>query len=280
MAGKKVVKKKKSSGWGITSTAKKLVKSGNKYVLGRYAPKGVADIATIAKDLAWLKLMINVEKKFFKSTSASPLYVGQVNGNVSGHNMIYSSPPVPQGDGQQYRTGASIKLISQRFNLQFVQESAAVNNMKGVIYVVETKGKPYGSLSIANEIDEMFFPNQWIYNYNGGTPYIYDLTCRRNVDYMGNCRILRKIPFNIKQDSISGQNQMKTVSFGMKYKNRHVKFDGDSNTISGGEMFLIIMLDSGNANSTTACTLNGVPITAVSTGCYINWDITSYYVDN
>lgn len=279
MVGKKVVKKKKSSGWGITSTAKKLVKSGNKFVLGRYAPKGVADIATIAKDLAWLKLMVNVEKKFFKTTSTTPLFLGQVNGNVSGHNMIYSTPRPAQGDGQQYRQGSSIKLISQRYNLQFIQESAAQSGFKGVIYVVETKGKPIGPLSIANEIDEMFFGNQWISNYNAGTQ-IYDLCCRRNVDYMGNCRILRRIPFNIKQDAISSQTQVKTVSFGMKYKNRHVKFDGNTTDVSGGELFLVVMMDTGNCNSVTACTLSGVPITAINTGVSCNWDITSYFVDN
>lgn len=274
---KKVVTKKK--GWGIKSTAKSLVKAGTKYVKGRYAPGGKLDIGTIARDLAYLKLMINVEKKFFKSTSASPLYVGQVNGNVSGHNMIYATPRPTQGDGQQYRQGSSLKLISQRYNLQFVQLSAQQSAMKGVIYVVETRGKPIGPLSIANEIDEMFIGNQWISNYNAGTQ-VYDLTCRRNVDYMGNCRILRKVPFSLKQDNISGQTQIKTVSFGMKYKNRHVKFDGNTTDVSAGEIFLVIMLDSGNANSVTACTLNGVPITAVSTGTSVNWDITSYFVDN
>ena len=72
---------------------------------------------------------------------------------------------------------------------------------------------------------------------------------------------------------------IKDVTIPLKMSH-HVRYSQDSTTVTGGQLIAIILADSGNTHASAACTLTGVPIAAVNSALYFNYDYTAYYYDN
>lgn len=264
--------------WGFKHTAKKLVASAQKYVTDRYAPKSGLSVANLASDLAALKLLVNVEKKRYVQTSDQIRWVGQLNGDTSGHATIYITPLPTQGDGYNQRNGNSLKLISQYMSFQFAQMANQHAPVKVYIDIWKTNGIPVTIANYANLVGDLYKVNQWLFDLNSSA-VIYDTNSAKNPDYHGTCRKLRTVTFTIGGDTIANQTKQISKTIKMKY-GFHVRFDGNTTGLTQGEIFIVMRCDRGNINGTTASTLTGVSDTAINTGLTYLYNITSYYVDN
>lgn len=276
---KRISKKK---GFGLKYNAKRLgqavTKAGTNSIMDRYIKGKHLNLANAVSDIKWL---MNVEKKRHVLTSSAVEYVGQSNGNSSGHLPIYITPQPSQGDGYNQRNGNSFKLLSQYMQFQFKQESSATAGIKLIIDIWQTTGMSIGSPTVFGEVINLYKPNQWVSDLNvpTGTYLIYDTSSAKNPDYQGNCKKIRTIKVTLPADTLSTQVTSKTIPIKMKYKNHHIKFDGNTSTMTTGELWMVIRADRGNNNG-SASTLQGVIDQVADSGLEVLYSITSYYVDN
>jgi hypothetical protein len=226
-------------------------------------------------EIAAIKKVINVEKKVFNISYTSNLGLGQVIGNSAGWYIADITPNPAQGITESTRNGASIKLTGSRFNFCFQQQSGATTAIKVRIMIIHITGK---SMTPSDWVNTRYELNQFV--LNAGAPSIIDYNSQLDLNGQGGFKILRTTQVYLKQDNYSGLLTIKNFSMGLKYNNHHVRYNGNGITPQDGQILMFFQPDVGNASSTTACTLSGVPATAINTGCTVNYNIQHYFVDN
>lgn len=263
--------------------------------VGRFVKKAVKKVGAMAKkryfkgkgysnpklgqmiqDVRFLKSIVNAEKhkQVYASTSDLGNVVGQVSGNGSGHWALDVTPNLTQGVGASNRVGASIKWHASNWRFMFKQQSSAQSAMKIRMSLILVKGVAQSSVS--NIISSMYDGNPFVV---GAT--VYDNNAPRNQDNFKNFYVLKSKTYTLRADDYSTQTNIKGINFGHKFRNHHVKWDGDTSTIVGGQVILLITADSGNCNTVTASTLtNGVVFPAINTGAQFQFIQTHYYYDN
>lgn len=232
-------------------------------------------IGTMIRDVALLKRMVNAEKKRLevKSPDGTSYPIGQVSGNTSGHFLADFTPNPGQGVGYNQKTGNSIKWVSSYLDFQFVSQSACISGMRMKIQLVKVVGQPFSTVS--DVMGKFIEPTAFL---TGGT--VYDINSPRDPDYFKNYKVLATKYVTIKNDDITSEQTYKRVSMGLKLKNHHVRNNDNDPTNSMGQVFLLITADQGNGSITTASTINGVPQSAINTGCFMRFEWTHYYYDN
>lgn len=232
-------------------------------------------IGQMIQDVRFLKSIVNAEKHKQVYASTNNLNtVSQVNGNASGAWIADITPNLSQGVGVADRVGSSIKWHASHWSFQFVQQTNSANVMKLKIVLALVKGKAQSS--VVNVLANMYDANPFV---SGGA--VYDYHSPRNQDEFKNYVILKQKIVKMERDNLTSQNNIVNVNFGYKFKNHHVKWDGNTATIVDGQVCMFIFADSGNASTSTSCTLgNGVPYVGTSTGCTFQYIQTHYYYDN
>lgn len=156
---------------------------------------------------------------------------------------------------------------------QFTHQANTTQPIRMKLYVIHIPGVP--TSNITGFINSMFLPNPFI---TGGT--IRDYNSQPNPDYFRQYRILTSRKIYLPPDQYSGALSIKDIQIPMKYKNHHIRFNADSSTdVTSGQLIILIMSDSGNMGG-TASTLGNIPVTGVSTGAIVNYNIIHYYYDN
>lgn len=255
--------------------AKKAVKAvGRKVVKGlkkRYVTKTGKGLRVnqIVSDVAMLKRLINAEKKRL-TVGVNNTFVGQVNGNSSGM-YIYDITPTPsQGVTAETRNGASIKWTSGYLQLQFIHMSATQSTIKGRIYIIKSK-----DVTNTSTVQQQFLnPSPFITSTS-----IWDYNSTREQDYYKDYSVLAARNFTVSCDQVSGQTVQRVVKMPLKF-GHHVKFNDNTTTLTDGQVFLMIVTDSGNISTVTASTVGNISVTAVNTGLNLCWSMTNYFVDN
>ena len=248
-------------------------------MINRYGTLKDPKMANILSDIAFLKGIINAEKKRINIVNSGAVALGQVIGNASGHFALDITPTPSQGATISTRNGSSLKLHSLFAKFQFNQLTNTNHPARLKLYVVQVLGSPQLPANIPNQF---FMGNRWIANNNVGSPQIFDYASERNPDYFGQYKVLLTRNIYIQPDSLSGQTMLKDVQIRMKFnrgKGHHIRYNADTNTVANGQLILIITCDSGNAGG-TASTLAGVQIQGASTAYGVNYDIMEYYFDN
>lgn len=258
----------------VARIAKKGMRKAGQAIKSRYYGGNKLNVAQIASDVAMLQRMVNVEKKRISVPQTTGVHVGQVNGNASTAVCLDITPTPVEGAGYSNRNGASVKLTSWHLQIQLTQQSASQHPMKVKFMVFHVKGAP---------ITASTFPSLY-YNANPfiGGAQVVDLNSSTNSDNYSKFSLVRSKTVTLAPDPLSGTTMIKTFSLGMKYgKNgRHLRFDGDNNTITSGQLLLVALADSGNRSTTTASTLTGIPVSAINTGAFFYHELKAYYVDN
>lgn len=256
------------------SLVKRAIGAAGKFVKNRYASKNYgSNIKNIISDVNMMKNLMNVEKKRFTSlVIESP--VGQVSANANGFGYHDLTPLPEQGVTYQTRNGASIKLTSMYLQFQFYHQTNTSASMRIVIYIVKCIGR--ANQTVDNAVTEFLNMNPFI---NFPTPTIYDLNCSRNPDYFKEYAVIKKKYVTLRPDQIVNQQYVTDVVIPLKFKNHHIRYDKDSSTATGGQIYMFVLADSGN-RAATASTLTGIPIKAALTGALYSMNVTSYYVDN
>lgn len=252
----------------VGRVVRRVAKAGVRYAKRRYVNKqGNLRLGKIAKDVAMVKRLINVEKK--RRGDQWTGVVGQVNGAGSGAVMIDITCNVSQGLTASTRTGNSIKLTGLYMQGQFIQQTNAQDSNKFSVEIWAHKNKEV-TMSLSST-------GQELYNVSPFSGQM-DLVSRRNQDYYSDYVCLGKRMVYIKGDTYA-TNVIRNANFNMGLKlNRHIRWD-DAGTLINGQYFLVIRAQNGNASATTTSTAN-IPHTGVSTGYTYGINLIQYYVDN
>lgn len=257
---------------------KNVTKKLKRKAIKRYFNKGYnPKVDNIVKDVAFLKSVLNPEKKKFQLRTTVAVPCGQTNGNSSGFIAVDITPQPSQGASSIDRNGNSIRLHSQHMKFHMYGQSATVSPMRFKMLWVKVKGTPYTSMSTL--VDELLENNAFI--LNAGSTAIIDYSSDFDVNQFPKFQILRTKYIKLQGETVTGQREVKTFSVSMKYKNHHVRYVADGgNAIAHGQIVLIILADNGNMSSGTASTLTNAVNTATNTGSSWNYDINSYFYDN
>lgn len=258
-------------------TVKKAAKKSSRYLNKRYFKKKsnyTPKWGRIEKDVAYLKSVLNPEKKKHQQSFTDGL-VAQCTGNLDSYFCLDVTPNPAQGTTSITRNGNSIKLHSAYLKMQFQNQSSSnVNPMRMRVMLVQVIGQPLAST--ATFIQRFLKPNQFIPGVS-----IYDYFSDRNEESFKQYRVLRSKNVYMRANQHSGQQSIVNTSCGIKFKNYHVKFSSDgSTTIQDGQLYLLILADSGNSSTSTTSTLTGTAITAPNTGSFVQMDLTTYFYDN
>ncbi len=268
MTGKRSVKKT------VQKAVKHATRRAGQLITDRYYGNKQINVAQIASDVAMLQKLINVEKKRYEKVSSTPQLIGQVNANISGALCIDLTPTPSEGITYSSRNGASIKMTSWYAKFQITQQSATQHPMRIKLMFFHVK-------------ESVIAPATFLlsyFNYNsfvGGGNTIIDYNSDVNPDNFKKYTLIRTHNLTLQPDPLASTTMLKTFSVGMKYKKGiHVRFDGDTNTVTNGQLLMVVLCDSGNLSTSTASTLSNIPLTAASTGASMLYDYRAYYVDN
>lgn len=226
-------------------------------------------IARVASEVAILRRLVNAEKKRY-NLGTNNTFVGQVNGNSSGCYTFDLTPVPAQGITAETRNGASIKWTSTYLQLQFIHMSATQSTIKGRIYIIRSSNVINSSTLLTNFLN----PSPFI-----TSTQIYDINSAREQDYFKDYKVLATKNFTVSCDQISGQTVQKIIKMPLKF-GHHVKFNDNSTSITDGQVWMLIVCDSGNIATGTASTVGNISVTAPNTGLNLCWNAVNYFVDN
>lgn len=226
-------------------------------------------VKQIVSDVAMLKKLINAEKKRY-SLGTNNTFVGQVNGNSSGCYIADLTPYPSQGVTAETRNGASIKWTTSYLQLQFIHMSSTQSTIKGKIYIIKSDNVINSSTLMTNFLN----PSPFITSTS-----IYDINSAREQDYFKDFKVLATRNFSVSCDQLSGQTVQKIVKMPLKF-GHHVKFNDNTQTLSEGQVWMLIVCDSGNIATATSSTVGNISVTAPNTGLNLCWNAIDYFVDN
>jgi len=229
-------------------------------------------VPRVLKDVMALKTMVNAEKKRFLQNLNTGNLVAQVNGNSSGHWLLDLTPNISQGNGYNQKNGNSFKWHSSFLDFQFQQQSATNGALRIKIQLIKVVGQALSTVS--DIMGKYILPT----NFTSGT--VYDINSPRNPDYFKNYIVLKTKYVSLPADNLSGQLSIKRVKMGIKYKNHHVRTNGNDPTITMGQVLLLITSDRGNCSTTTTSTITGIPDGTINSGAIFLAEFTHYYYDN
>jgi len=240
----------------------------------RYWPKG-PNVANILKDVAFLKSVINAEKK--KRQHLAIGNIGQLYGSTgSGHYITQLIPAMTQGTSGDEFTGDSLKLHSLHMSMQFLQMPALANKMRINWAIVQVKGEPY--TTIGDAIGDYLDPSLFI---SGGS--IYDNFSQRNQNKYSWFKVHRRGTINLARDPISSMQTQTTVNINHKWHNgkgHHLRFNPVDQALESGQLFIVFTANCGNVDPSNASTTSGAIFNTANSGATFNMSTTHYFFDN
>jgi len=246
---------------------------------GRSSSAGVG--AEVKRQVAMQVERLVEKKQDTKYTGTSTL-VGQVNGNASGH-LIYDITPTPlQGTTNTDRIGDKVAVTGISMKFLVYQQNGTSSPLKIRVSLFKVIGQPLSSTEISNDtaIQRLFNPNVFIEQMNAGTNEIYDTEAERNSDYFKNFRLVRMKEQSFAAEGITSQVMTYNFDMPISFKNNpHVVNYDQTPQVSSGQLLLVVQANSGNKSSSTACTLAGVPSTAINSATYFAYNIRHYFTD-
>lgn len=254
------------------TVVKKVIKRTGRFIKKRYTKSGKLNINKIVRDVSMVKRMLNAEKKTISINIQNQVF-GQLLGNSAGYHSNDITPVPIQGSGIGQRNGQSIKICSWHMTAQIIQQSDANQRINYKMYMYKISGDPEPSPAT-------FVTEQWATNnFVGGGGQIVDYNSMINPNRFAEAKLVYFKAFSIAPDSITGQTGFKTINIGGKFQH-HIRYDGNNNTVTQGQLILVILADGGNCSPTTVSTFINTPNTAINTGCKINYQLQWYFYDN
>lgn len=256
---------------------KRLGRAVGRRLRKRYIAKksGGLRVGRLAKDVMYLKSLVNSEKKRFTYSTFDQV-VGQIAATsattaVDGLFVTDLTPNMGQGVTNSTRSGSSIRCCSINFQCQVKQQSSGQSPIRLKFLWVLNKGITTSTTNFANN-----------YILTNGFNGYRDYNSSINPDFIKNFVILRKKSVYIPADNLSSQLQIKDFRVGFKFKQgHHIRYDANTSTVNAGQMFLLVVADSGNSqNIAYTGASNGLTQVGANTGANINFIQTLYFYDN
>jgi len=233
---------------------KKIYKAAKK----RYVKKGMPNVKNIYKDVQMLKHLVNIEKKRSDITVSTPTAVAQTFGvGVSGAYAAVIAPTILEGVAQGQRIGLSIKCVSACLDIQFVQQSATLNNLKLKWWIV-TRPDNSSGFSAPTSIAQFFEVNP----FSG----VNDYYSARDPEYFTAFRVIKCGVVSLHQDQVTSGSAIVQKKVPLKF-NHHLKYNTDgSTTTTKNQMYLFVTCSGGDLGT--------------ATGATIQYNMRWYYTDN
>lgn len=273
---------------GIYRNIRKAVRKTGQAVKRRYGAKaggrkstGGVRVMKMAKDIMYLKSVLNPEKKRTEESNINidpfgEIPLGQVNANNDGAFVRDITPFLTSGTGYNQRNGASVKLHSSIWNMQFNQQANTINTIRGILEIWAITDDPYSNVETFRR--EKYQLNPFV-TPSGSAPR--DLHCQYNPDNYMKGRCIAKRRFSVVADQLTGQKSLTNLKIPIKYnkgQGHHLRWDKDSTTLLNGQLIMVIRCDRGNMG--TISTLTGVQDVATLTGLTFQYSVQHYYYDN
>lgn len=261
----------------IRKYAKRFGRAVGKRLRKRYiAPKsGGLRVGKIARDVMYLKSLVNSEKKRFVLSTYDQV-VGQIAATstttfVEGSYVTDITPNMGQGVTNSTRNGSSIRMCSLNVQLQIKQQSSSQSPLKLKFMWVLNRGI---TTSAVNFLSTFVQPNPF--------NTVRDFNSFLNPDNIKNYKIMRTKTVTIPADQLTSALMIKDFRVGFKFKNgHHIRYDGNTSTVTAGQMFLVCLADSGNDQAIAySGASTGLTQVGASTGANISFVQTLYYYDN
>lgn len=260
--------------WKNSQFRKKTTKAVKKrYGIGK--GQGGFKFTQVAKDLAWVKSRLNVEKKLYTG-DVSDGRVAQVSHNSVGHYIQDLTPVISQGDGEKERVGNSLKLTGFNQKLQFRGQDECWTTRRVKIHYIKTTDTTSSLTSIINDV----------YDVNPLTGFV-DYFSELNYANTRAHRIVMKRNYTVRassgMDNVSGNLRARPLgdmNISMKM-NDICRFPNDaSQNIQDYRIIMVIFCDTGNDDTSTDSTNSGVMVPWKKTGLDFQHHFRFWYVDN
>lgn len=238
-----------------------------------------------------LKQVIRNEMiKFTEKKEATVYIADNVHGQIytdgtsvisSGHYLTSGITLSPSnGTSDVTRIGNEVAVTGLYNVFQFSHQSNTTQRVRGKIYYVAPRlQSSLATVNIANILN----PNTFIYGASGGVNNVYDYMSSRNTDYIKDFKILRCKKFSVEPDLASTtQSMASTVTAGLKFKKPWIVRWNSSNQVVEGQIWMIIVFDSGNSGSIAygaGANTTGIFKTDVNSGIKWSYYSKTYYVD-
>jgi hypothetical protein len=248
-------------------TVRRAIRSAGRSLKRRYFKgKGFSrpKIAQMAKDVYRLKSMVNAEKKRAESGQAD-VNVALQNGAGPGYLLAPVLPTISQGLGSSQRTGNSIKVVSFMLRGRMKQQTSINTPIRVRMYLLRAKGvQPTitGTMAAPAPVTDLAVTRTFIENdiFTGYPSY----NSNRNPDTFTDWIVQSKKVVYLKGDDVTGQTQITDFSI-IKKCNFHVRYNS-SGAAEEGNLFLLVVADSGD--------------TSTSTGAKLDLYMRTFYYDN
>lgn len=239
--------------WVKKNVSRPLRKRFKKRYIGKKS--GALRVGQIAKDVMYLKSVLNPEKKF-DEIYYNNQNVAANNGVPTGMLVLDVTPVISQGVTQNDRTGNSIKVCSSVLRAQVKQQANTTGPLRLKAWLIQGTG---GTEPTTSNISTQFLQTNPFSN-------VVDYFSQRNVNYFNDYKVLASKSITLRPDQYSGQFQIQELLLARKYKSMHFKYTQTGTGIVQGTMFLVVVADWGDI--------------AASTGAYLDLYNRVYYYDN
>lgn len=227
---------------------KKIYKRVKKIVKNRYGSLKSPKLDNIVSDVAMLKRLINVEKKYLDIAIQNN--VGAKNGLIDGYVNRGALMQVAEGTDYKTRNGNSTKCTSMVIKGNITSQTNGTNENYVDLIVYQYNRFVAG---VGPVINNFFEPDQKYGFVNGNS--------LRDMEHMPDFRVLRKLRVHIPAQQITGAPISKpfTLSLNFGKKGIHQRYEGPlSSDLTEGAIFLLMMTTEGDLNTTSGVTVSAV----------------------
>lgn len=248
----------KNASKAIQSTGKAIggaiYKAGKK----RYTTGGKANVGQIVKDVAFLKSVLNPEKKRFTNAVTAGQFGQLLNAGVTGGYLVQVpfNTGIVQGTSSSTRNGNSIKLSSLIFKAKLSQQANTAGPIRWKITIFTCKGNPQTTGNI--------FSTRAFYEDNAFSGVV-DYNSDRNPDMFTDFQILGQRSGVLMGDSLAGQVQLKDVSMPIKCM-KHMRWDNQG-FLQELPVYIYAVADSGDVG-------------LAQSGIALQYSMRAYFYDN
>lgn len=238
---------------------KKISRYARSGIKKRYGSISKPKFASIAKDVANLKHLLNVEKKKTDVTLSTPTPLAQyadTSLTTTGVYVTRITPTIDQGIQNNQRTGNSLKLVSAMINLYFTQQQHATESLRLKWYIICVPEEDMPTSQVENKFMEE--------NPFSG---VIDFNSSRDPEHFTQFKIIRSGNAYLKADtSHIARTSSANVKVPLKL-NHHLKYASNTTADSTkNQFYLYVTVDRGDI--------------ALSTGANIQFNTRYYYTDN
>jgi len=260
--------------WKNSRFRKKTSKAfGRRYGIGK--GQGGFKFSQVAKDLAWVKSRLNVEKKIYKG-SVQDGDVAQIHNNSEGYFAQDITPIIDQGDGVSERNGNSIKLTGFNNKLQFLGQDNCFSTRRLKVHYIKTTDT---TSTLGHIIDDVYDINP----LTGFRDYFSEFNYTNTKAH----RVVMKRNYTVRassgMDAMSSTNRTKPLgdmNISMKMNDICRFHNNITQDIQDYRIIMVIFCDTGNTHPNVAASNNGVMVQNAKSGLEFKHHYRFWYVDN